>query len=164
MRAVKIDKTLADAHAVLELIRVFYDRDWPSALREFKTAIDLAPDSALVHKRYGWVLGMLGSFDKAIAEISRALDLEPGSSDVYVGLGIICHLARRYDEAVAYAQLAIDSLPEFFPAYVLLGSAYAQQGRLTKAVVELRRQLRWQMSLGRWVTSAMFTGLQGGGE
>jgi DNA-binding winged helix-turn-helix (wHTH) protein/Flp pilus assembly protein TadD len=139
IKAVNLDKMLADGHALLGLIKIFFDRDWTSALREFETAIDLAPESAIVHKRYGWALGLLGSFDQSIVEISRALDLEPDSAEYRVGLGTMFHLARRYEEVIAQAQVALDSLPEFFPAYVLLGGAYVQQGRLTKAIVEFEK-------------------------
>lgn len=138
LKALKIDETLAEAHALLGLIRMFYDRNWSAAEIEFKRAIELDPRSALAHKRYGWALGMLGYFDESITEMNRALDLEPRSPDVHVGLGIILHLARRYDAAIVQAQLALDIQPEFFPARVLSGIAHVQQSQLTEAVAELR--------------------------
>ena len=139
MNALHIDDTLAEAHALLGLIRMFYDRDWPAAESEFKRAVALAPASALVHKRYGWALGMLARFDEAISEIEQALDLEPRSADPRTGLGIILHLARRYDAAIAQAQMALDAEPEFFPAHVLLGISHLQQGRVAVAVKELEK-------------------------
>ncbi len=139
MKALKRDETLAEAHALLGLIRMFYDRDWPTAKTEFKRAIKLGPRSALAHKRYGWILGMLGQFDESIKEMNHALDLEPRSPDLHAGLGIILHLARRYDAAIAQAQLALDIEPEFFPAHVLLGIAHVQQNRLTEGVAELEK-------------------------
>ena len=139
MNALHIDDTLAEAHALLGLIRMFYDRDWPAAESEFKRAVALAPASALVHKRYGWALGMLARFDEAISEIEQALDLEPRSADPRTGLGIILHLARSYDAAIAQAQMALDAEPEFFPAHVLLGISHLQQGRVAVAVKELEK-------------------------
>ena len=138
MEAVKRDPALAEAHALLGLIRTFYDQTWSLAENEFKTALNLAPHSALPYKRYGWALGMLGRFDDAIVQINRAVDLEPRSSDVRVGLGIVLHLARQYDAAIVQAQLALDLEPEFFPAHALLGIAHIQQNRLTEAVAELQ--------------------------
>src|SRR6266568_1294550 len=139
INALQIDDTLAEAHALLGLIKIFYDRDWLAAESEFKRAADLAPASALVHKRYGWALGMLARFDEAIRETERALDLEPRSADLRTGLGIILHLARRYDAAIAQAQMALDAEPEFFPARVLLGISHLQQGRPAVAVKELEK-------------------------
>src|SRR3989442_335966 len=139
VNARQIDDTLAEAHALLGLIKIFYDRDWLAAESEFKRAAELAPASALVHKRYGWALGMLARFDEAIRETERALDLEPRSADLRTGLGIILHLARRYDAAIAQAQMALDAEPEFFPARVLLGISHLQQGRVAVAVKELEK-------------------------
>jgi tetratricopeptide (TPR) repeat protein len=138
MKAVKRDPALAESHALLGLIRTFYDQNWRVAENEFKTALELAPHSALSYKRYGWALGMLGRFDEAIVQINRAVDLELRSSDVRVGLGIVLHLARQYDAAIVQAQLALDLEPEFFPAHVLLGIAHIQQNRLAEAVAELQ--------------------------
>jgi serine/threonine-protein kinase len=137
--ALKINDTLGEAHALLALIRLFYDRDWPAAENEFERAIELAPDSAFPCKRYGWALGMLGRFDEAIPKINRALHLEPRSAEVLVGLGIVLHLARRHDAAIAQAHLALDMEPDFFAAHVLLGIAQLQQSRLTEAVAALQK-------------------------
>jgi DNA-binding winged helix-turn-helix (wHTH) protein/Flp pilus assembly protein TadD len=138
MNALGLDKTLGETHALLGLIRTFYDRDWPAAETEFKRSIELEADCAMVHNRYGWALGMLGHFDAAIAELKKALRLAPSSSELHVGLGIILHLARLDDLAIAEAQLALDIEPDFYAAHTLLGMAYAQQRRLGEAVAELR--------------------------
>jgi DNA-binding winged helix-turn-helix (wHTH) protein/Tfp pilus assembly protein PilF len=137
VNALLIDERLAEAHALLGLIRMFYDRDWPAAETEFRRSIELAPDCALVHKRYGWALGMLGNFDKAITEMKQALSLAPLSPDLHVGLGIVLHLARRDVAGIAHAQQALDIDPDFHLARTLLGMAYAQEGRLIEAVKEL---------------------------
>jgi DNA-binding winged helix-turn-helix (wHTH) protein/tetratricopeptide (TPR) repeat protein len=139
MTALKLDAGLAEAHALLALIRVFYDRDWTVAESEFQRAIELAPSSALPYERYGWALGMTGRLDEAIIQISRALYLEPRSAEICVSMGIILHLARRHDAAIAHAQMALDLQPEFFPACVLLGIAHLQQDRPAKAIAELQK-------------------------
>jgi DNA-binding winged helix-turn-helix (wHTH) protein/Flp pilus assembly protein TadD len=137
MSALGIDDTLAEAHALLGLITLFYDRDWPAAETEFKRSIELAPDCALVHNRYGWALGMLARFDEAVAEMKQALHLAPLSSQFHVGLGIVLHLAGSDDLAIAQAQQALDMNPDFYAAHTLLGMAYAQQHRLLQALPEL---------------------------
>lgn len=139
LEALRIDGTLGEAHALLGLIRMFYDRDWATAEIEFKRAIALAPGSALAHKRHGWALGMLGQFDESIAAMNVALALEPRSADLHVGLGIIFHLARQHDAAIAQSQLALDILPEFFPAHVLAGIALVQRNQLTEGLAELQK-------------------------
>jgi serine/threonine-protein kinase len=139
LKALEIDQKSAEACALLGLIRMFYDLDWPAAEDQFQRALKLAPHSSLIHKRYGWALGMIGRFDQGIAEINRALDLEPQSTELHVGSGIVHYLARHYDVAIACAKLALDSEPEFFPARVLLGVALFQQNRQAEGLDELER-------------------------
>ncbi len=139
MKALKRDETLAEAHALLGLIRMFYDRDWPTAKTEFKRAIELDPRSALAHQRYGLILGMLGQFDESVKEMNRALDLEPASPGLRVGMGIILHLARRYDAAITQTQMALDLEPDLYAARVLFGIIHLQQGRFAEAVAGLEK-------------------------
>jgi DNA-binding winged helix-turn-helix (wHTH) protein/Tfp pilus assembly protein PilF len=139
LKALEIDRESAEAHALLGLIRMFYDFDWPAAEDQFQKGLRLAPHIALTHKRYGWALGMIGRFDQGITEIDRALDLEPQSTELHVGSGILHYLARHYDVAIARAKLALDSEPEFFPARVLLGLALFQRNRQIEGVAELER-------------------------
>lgn len=48
-KAVALDPTLAEAHAVLSIILVDYVRDFPAARREMDRAIALGPDSTSAH-------------------------------------------------------------------------------------------------------------------
>jgi DNA-binding winged helix-turn-helix (wHTH) protein/TolB-like protein len=52
-KALKIDDTLAEAHAVLGKAKLIYDRDWPGAERDLKRAIALNPNFAEGHTRNG---------------------------------------------------------------------------------------------------------------
>lgn len=137
LTALELDDRLSEAHALLGLIRMFFENDLPAAENEFKRAIELAPASALAHKRYGWALAMQGRFDEAITEINLALRFEPRWYEAYVGLGIVLHMARQHDSAIVQAHLALDMEPEFFAAHVLLGIAHLQQGRFYEAIAEL---------------------------
>jgi tetratricopeptide (TPR) repeat protein len=50
-RALEIDETLAEAHAALGLVLMFYDWDWAGAKRECSRAIELNPGCAIAHQR-----------------------------------------------------------------------------------------------------------------
>ena len=52
-RAIEIDPTLAEGHTSLAQSLAAYDWNWAEAEREFKRAIDLAPNGAAAHYRYG---------------------------------------------------------------------------------------------------------------
>ena len=71
-KAIEIDDTLADAHAILGHIIFWYDWDWAAAEIEYKRALELDPFNANAHLYYAHVLSGRGEHDKALAEISRA--------------------------------------------------------------------------------------------
>jgi serine/threonine-protein kinase len=48
-KAIALDPTLSEAHAVLSIVLVDYVRDFPAARREMERAIALGPDSTLAH-------------------------------------------------------------------------------------------------------------------
>ena len=139
LRALQLDPSLAEAHALFGLIKQVCERNWSSAESEFAKAITLAPDCPLVHKRYGWALGISGDFDEATKELLRALELEPRSAELHVTFGIILHLARKYEQALFEAHVALDLQPDFYPARTLLGMASLQKVRLVEGVAELQK-------------------------
>ncbi|NNE99345.1 MAG: protein kinase, partial [Pyrinomonadaceae bacterium] len=76
-RAREIDPTLSEAHAALANTRAVFEWDWTGAEREFRRAIELDPNNASAHFRFGQVyLGPLGRHDEAIAEMKRGLEIE----------------------------------------------------------------------------------------
>src|SRR5262249_59602464 len=67
-RALAIDPQLAEAHAVLAMIRLSYRWDRAGSEQEIQEAIRLNPSSALAHQYYSTTLTTMGRFDGAIAE------------------------------------------------------------------------------------------------
>jgi tetratricopeptide (TPR) repeat protein len=62
-QSLELDPALAEAHASLSLIHMFYDWNWADAERELARAIELNPGSALTHVRAAHVLSIVGRFD-----------------------------------------------------------------------------------------------------
>jgi TolB-like protein len=77
LKALEIDDTLGEAHASLAIIKASYDWDLSGAEREFQRAIELNPNYASAHWRYGMALVHAGRFEEAIKEEKRALELDP---------------------------------------------------------------------------------------
>jgi Tfp pilus assembly protein PilF len=63
----ELDDTLAEAHAALAYAE-FFDWDWLNVEREFKRAIELNPNNAFSHRRYGETLQARARFSEALAE------------------------------------------------------------------------------------------------
>ncbi len=79
-RALEIDTDLAEAHAALANVSAILFWDWETAEREFKKALEMNPNDAITHVRYGsnYLLPM-GQTSQAVSELKRALELEPVS-------------------------------------------------------------------------------------
>ena len=84
--ALRLDDGLAEAHASLAAVSLFYDRDWPRAKAEFLRAIELRPSYATAHHWYSIYLRDRGEFSAALAEAQRALVFDPLSPIVRVNL------------------------------------------------------------------------------
>ena len=51
-KALKIDSTLAEAYAALGIINTFYYWNWKEAERNFKHALQINPNSSMIHTDY----------------------------------------------------------------------------------------------------------------
>jgi tetratricopeptide (TPR) repeat protein len=80
LKALEIDESLGEGHAVLANVSFYYEYDWKNAEREYKRAIELSPNYPTLHHWYGDSLAFVGRFDESFAEYKRALGLDPLSS------------------------------------------------------------------------------------
>ena len=104
-RALEIDPTLAEAHTALANSLACFDWNWKDSEREFKRAIELNPDDAGTHWRYGMFFLMpVGRLEEAVTEGKRSLDLEPLDLNHGANLSGLYFYARRYDEALEQAR------------------------------------------------------------
>ncbi len=134
-KALELDDTLAEAHAALAYT-TFFDWDWSGAEREFKRAIELNPNSALSHARYGECLKTRLRFNESIAEAQRALELDPLSPDTFSQIGNFYLMTRRYDESIAQFQKALDLNPNLPVVLAMLAMAYAMKRMYPQALAE----------------------------
>jgi len=79
MKAIEIDATSAEAHAVLAEIAKGFDWDWAAAESEYKRALELNPSSSNTHALYADYLSMMERHDEAIAELRLSHALDPVS-------------------------------------------------------------------------------------
>jgi tetratricopeptide (TPR) repeat protein len=135
-KALELDETLGEAHAALGFAAWFYDYDWPTAEREFKTAIELNPNSALSHHRYSECLLTRGRFDEGISEVNRAQELDPLSTQSVDGLGRTYVFMGRYDESIPYFQKALDLYPNAAFIRAQLAWSYAMKRMYPQALAE----------------------------
>jgi eukaryotic-like serine/threonine-protein kinase len=138
-QALALDETLAEAHATLGAIKLFYDWDWARAQNEFERAIALQPGYATAHHWYGLYLGWMGRMPEATAELARAQELDPLSLIISANVAWTYSLARDYDRAIAQLRRTLELDPNFWAAHWDLGDCYLALGRSPEAIAELRK-------------------------
>ncbi len=137
--AIRLDSTVAEAHAALGNIREAFDWDAHGAEQELARAVALDPGYATARLYWGIHLLNRGRFDDAVAELTRARMLDPLSAPVRMQLGRAYVSARRPDEAVAMLRTSVELNPQFAAAHLQLGDAYLQQGKTAESLNAFRR-------------------------
>jgi Tol biopolymer transport system component/tetratricopeptide (TPR) repeat protein len=139
-RAIQLDESLAEAHASLAFVKLYYERDWTGAEREFRRAIELNPSYATAHHWFAFNLAAMGRHDAALAEIRVAQELDPRSLIINTAVANILYYARRYDEAIEQCQRTLETDPGFVPAHMILRGTYSSEGMHDEAAAVFRRE------------------------
>lgn len=139
LRALELDDTLAEAHAVMGLIKDSDEMDLAGAERSFLRAIELNPNSATAHLRYASALLARLRLGEALEHMKRAQELDPLSPTINTSLGAYYSYTAQYDEAIKYSKLALELEPEFVWARFNLGESYELKGMYKEALTEYQK-------------------------
>jgi DNA-binding winged helix-turn-helix (wHTH) protein/TolB-like protein/lipoprotein NlpI len=139
VKAMELDETLAESHLTLGYILMFDDWDWAGAEREFRRAVELNPNSSLMHEGYGALLKLTGRFDEAIAALKRAQELDPLSPQTTRRLAQALVFARQPDLAIEECRKALEMDPEHPGLLTHLAWAYEQKGMCEEALALTKR-------------------------
>lgn len=138
-KALEIDNTLAEAHASLGFINTHYDWNWKEAEREFKQALQLNPNSTIVHMWYSFFLTITRRNEEAIVEAKRSQKLDPLSSYINSHVGVTLSFAGRYDEAIEELHMTITLNPNYWHSHFILGMAYRAKSMMEEAIAEFKK-------------------------
>jgi len=138
-KAIAIDDTLAEAHALLGSIIFWYDWDWNAAENQFKRALELDPNSADAHWVYGHFLSNMGRHAEALGEIRRAIELDPTNLRNNALEGQFLLHAGRTDEAIARLQKTFELDANYWIAHQFASSAYSTKGMFAEALAEAHK-------------------------
>jgi serine/threonine protein kinase/tetratricopeptide (TPR) repeat protein len=136
-RALEIDNSLAEAHAVLADVEWSYDWDVAAADAAFQRALLIDPSYATAHQWYALYLSNLGKSEQAIAQINRAQELDPRSLIIEVNVGWCYYVTHRYDEAIELLKKVAENESTFWLVHSILGQTYLAKGNLPDAIREL---------------------------
>jgi len=124
-RSIKSDKNYADAYNNLGVC-FYLQKSYGRAIKNYHKAIVLRDTSASFHSNLGTAYFSKKEFENSVAEYERALQLDPEIFERKSSSGIAAHMASPEDRA--------------HYSYVL-ARMYAQQGKLDKSLLYLRRAM-----------------------
>jgi len=137
-QALRLDETLAEAHAVNAYIRAYYEWDWRSAEQEFRRALELRPNYADAYFSYSRFLASRRRFDEAIAQLGRAVELDPLSLSLQSNRALLDYFAGRYRQAERRLRDVLQSDSADVLAKWGLALVQEQQGKLKDAIALLQ--------------------------
>lgn len=137
----RLDPTLAEAHACLAAVDLFYEWNWRAAEEGFRTALDQNPSHSVTREWYGWCLFALGRPDDALAEIQRAREMDPLSVRAHAAVAMALYFLRQHDRAIEFLQRAVELDSHFADAHCGLGLNYQQQAQWERSFAEFDRAL-----------------------
>ncbi|GAC1670558.1 MAG: hypothetical protein PVS2B2_01220 [Candidatus Acidiferrum sp.] len=140
-KALEIDDSIGEAHLALARVIQLYDWDWPTVEKEYRRALELNPNDAMVCLWFGEFLQEMGRNEEALVEMRQAMVLDPLSSAGANELGYIFYTARQYDQAILAFQNAMELEPDMIEAQVGLGWVYGEKKMYPEAIAELEKAL-----------------------
>jgi Tfp pilus assembly protein PilF len=141
-RALQLDDSLSEAHAVRGRIATLYDWDWRVAERHLRRALGINASSASAHVAYVDFLVARGRYDEAFSEVKKAQALDPISLSNSVEMQLDLFDSERFDAVATYAAKSLEIDPEFPWAHTLLGWVRAREGKLPDGLAHAERGFR----------------------
>ena len=133
-RALEIDPSLPEAHAVLGAVAAEYDYDWKEAGREFGLAMLHDKVSPMVRSLYSYYLMGAGRSREAVQQMERALRDDPVNANMCFHSALCRFMAGQYEEAVAGFLQTQELDGNFAPAYGWLAFCYVSRGMFAEAL------------------------------
>lgn len=141
-RALALDSTLAEGHALRAATLAWGDWRFSEAAERFRRALELNPGLARQRMFYCHLLTILGEWDEARRQAERAVELDPLNPFVQGLYGVHLNLTRRFDEAVEVLEEMFRKHPGTGFGKFPLAQAYEGAGRWDDA-------LRMQQEMAR---------------
>jgi len=139
VKALELEKDLAEAHCSLAYALHHYDWDWANAEKGFLRSLELNPSYATGHHWHALVHVSLGRSREAEAEMEKAQELDPLAPILRSALGFIFYISRQYDRAIVELHKTIETHPKWWISHNWLGLIAAHQKRFPEALASCAR-------------------------
>jgi TolB-like protein/class 3 adenylate cyclase/Flp pilus assembly protein TadD len=142
LKALSLDPTLGEAHAVRALGYCFFSYDMRMARAEIETAIRLNPGAAEVHRIAAMYFFVVGEHERALIESSLSIQLDPLNMQVKMVSNRVLARVGRFEEAIANSTAMLQINPDLRAVYATLGLNYFFLGDTPKAIEYLKEYQR----------------------
>jgi tetratricopeptide (TPR) repeat protein len=137
LKAISIDKNLAEAH--IALAGLYYDIEYnrEKAEQEYKIAIQLARNNPAGYTGYASFLASMGKFAEGVRAVGKAEEIsETISTDITYAR--IYYSMRNYDKAAEYCKKSLQK-GENVLGHFYLGFVFTAQKKFDEAILEFRK-------------------------
>ncbi len=138
-RALQIDPSLADAHALLGFLAGMYELDWTTAERHFDFPLAKDASFAMFRPLYGGLQFLRGNAEEAAALARCAIDQDPLDVWPRMNLQAYSQAAGREEDALEQQQKVLELDEHQVVALVAMALIYADRGDLAQALAIARR-------------------------
>jgi len=140
MRALELNDSLGQTHALLGMLRKELDYNWLEVHREMQRALELNPASPDVQVRNA-ISGLmpLGRLEEAEVCVRRALDVDPLSFDTRWWLACLKWLARQPEQTLEIGREMIEMDGTSSLGHSALGLGLSECGALDAAAAAMER-------------------------
>ncbi len=134
LQAIRLDSTLAEAHAVQAMIKTYYEWDFEGAEKGYLKALQINPNLAIARFQYAWYLASFGRFEEAIEHHLLAKELDPLWPLYTYDMGSLYLWAGDVDKAYKEVQEGLELDPEFGHGLWVQGNVYMAKGMFEEAI------------------------------
>jgi TolB-like protein/Flp pilus assembly protein TadD/predicted Ser/Thr protein kinase len=147
-RALQIDPSLPDAHALLGLVAATYDLDWAAADLHFDFPMAKQAGVEFIRPLYSGFQFLRGNVEQAIKLAQRAIEEDPLEVWPRMNLHAFLQAAGRDDEALEQLKKVLELDPNQVVALVSMAMLYADMGDLAEGIKIARRA----HAVGPWLS------------
>ncbi|MEM7084146.1 MAG: tetratricopeptide repeat protein [Pseudomonadota bacterium] len=120
--------------SVKGIIALWYERDYESAARYFRRALELIPNEGSILMNSAVLANVIGQTPRAIELAVRVPDIVPTSPIPYINLASWYADNGNYEEAEAAANKALEMVPTIYGAPAVLSRIALYRGELDQAL------------------------------
>jgi TolB-like protein/DNA-binding winged helix-turn-helix (wHTH) protein/Tfp pilus assembly protein PilF len=137
-KGLELDEKNCRAHFQLAWLGWRYDWEWETAEREFRYAVALCPNDALIHYQHAFYSGWNGREVEALAEAELARELNP-LADVSRGTALVNYQLRDYSAVTKAGRECVASDANSWLAHFLLGVGLEGSSQPREAIPEYQK-------------------------